>query len=149
PTPTRASRTAASTSPRPCTSGPCRAWAPGSRRSRRRTRLHRPRNLQGMSSSTILSRADLDFLLHDCLRVSDLCQRERYADHSRETIDAVVDLPAQLAEKYFAPHNRKADLTEPRLVGEEVELIPEIGEALRRFADADLTGAALDAEVGG
>ncbi|MEH6382700.1 MAG: acyl-CoA dehydrogenase family protein, partial [Dietzia cercidiphylli] len=99
--------------------------------------------------STVMSRADLDFLLHDWLRVSELCGRERYADHSRETIDAVVDLSAELAEKYFAPHNRKADLNEPRLVGEEVELIPEIAEALRRFADADLVGAAMDERVGG
>ncbi len=99
--------------------------------------------------STVLSRADLDFLLHDWLRVGELCSREHYADHSRETIDAVIDLSAELATRYFAPHNRKADLTEPRLVGEEVELIPEIGEALRRFAEADLVGAAMDSEVGG
>ena len=102
-----------------------------------------------MAPSHLLSRADLDFLLHDWLRVSDLCQRERYADHSRETIDSVIDLSAELAEKHFAPHNRKADLNEPTLVGEEVELIPEIGEALRRFADADLVGAAMDQRVGG
>ena len=102
-----------------------------------------------MSPSPLLSRADLDFLLHDWLRVSELTERERYADHSRETIDAVVDLSAELAEKYFAPHNRKSDLTEPKLVGEDVELIPEIGEALRRFADADLVGAAMETRVGG
>ncbi|WP_291082858.1 acyl-CoA dehydrogenase family protein, partial [Dietzia sp. UBA5065] len=102
-----------------------------------------------MTPSHLLSRADLDFLLHDWLAVSDLCARPRYADHSRETIDAVVDLSAELAEKYFAPHNRKSDLHEPRLVGQDVELIPEIGEALERFAAADLVGAAMDAEVGG
>ncbi|HHX86461.1 MAG TPA: acyl-CoA dehydrogenase, partial [Actinomycetales bacterium] len=102
-----------------------------------------------MTRDTILSRADLDFLLHDWLRVSELCERERFADHSRETIDAVVDLSADLAARYFAPHNRASDLTEPRLVGEDVELIPEIGEALRAFADADLVGAAMDARVGG
>ncbi|MFL0578779.1 acyl-CoA dehydrogenase [Dietzia sp. 179-F 9C3 NHS] len=102
-----------------------------------------------MTRDTILSRADLDYLLHDWLRVSELCERERFADHSRETIDAVVDLSADLAARYFAPHNRASDLTEPRLVGEDVELIPEIGEALRAFADADLVGAAMDARVGG
>lgn len=102
-----------------------------------------------MSPSNILSRADLDFLLHDWLNVAGLCERKRYADHSRETIDAVIDLSAELAATYFAPHNRKADLNEPRLVGEDVELIPEIGEALKRFADADLIGAAMEERVGG
>ena len=102
-----------------------------------------------MTPSHLLSRADLDFLLHDWLRVSELTGRERYADHSRETIDAVLDLSAELAETYFAPHFRAADLTEPRLVGEEVELIPEIGEALAKFAEADLVGAAMDERVGG
>ena len=102
-----------------------------------------------MTPSHLLSRADLDFLLHDWLRVAELCERERYAEHSRETIDSVVDLSAELAEKYFAPHFRKADLTEPRLVGEDVELIPEIGEALAKFAEADLVGAAMDERVGG
>ena len=102
-----------------------------------------------MTPSHLLSRADLDFLLHDWLHVSELCDRERYAEHSRETIDSVVDLSAELAEKYFAPHFRKADLTEPRLVGEDVELIPEIGEALAKFAEADLVGAAMDERVGG
>ena len=102
-----------------------------------------------MTPSHLLSRADLDFLLHDWLSVADLCEREHYADHSRETIDAVLDLSADLAERYFAPHFRAADLAEPRLVGEEVELIPEIGEALAKFAEADLVGAAMDARVGG
>ena len=51
-----------------------------------------------MTPSHLLSRADLDFLLHDWLRVSELTGRERYADHSRETIDAVLDLSAELAE---------------------------------------------------
>lgn len=102
-----------------------------------------------MTPSLLLSRADLDFLLHDWLAVSELCARERYADHSRETIDAVLDLSAELAERYFASHNRASDLAEPRLVGEEVELLPEIADALRKFAEADLVGAAMDVEVGG
>ena len=33
--------------------------------------------------SQLLSRADLDFLLYDWLRVEDLTTRARYADHSR------------------------------------------------------------------
>ncbi|MGZ6791498.1 MAG: acyl-CoA dehydrogenase N-terminal domain-containing protein, partial [Mycobacteriales bacterium] len=43
-------------------------------------------------ASLLLSRRDLDFLLHEWLDVCALTSRERYAEHSRETIDAVLDL---------------------------------------------------------
>ena len=36
-------------------------------------------------------RETLDFLLHDWLDAGSLTQRERFADHSRETFDAVFD----------------------------------------------------------
>ncbi|MGZ4429779.1 MAG: acyl-CoA dehydrogenase family protein, partial [Nocardioidaceae bacterium] len=100
-------------------------------------------------SSTILSRRDLDFLLYEWLDVEALCTRERFAEHSRETFDAVLDLSEQIATDFFAPHNRKSDLEEPRLVDGRVELVPEVGQALDAFAKADLVGAAMDASVGG
>ena len=67
-------------------------------------------------SSLILSRRDLDFLLHEWLDVEALTKRPRYAEHSRETFDAVLDLAEQIATEHFAPHNRKADENEPQLV---------------------------------
>jgi hypothetical protein len=76
------------------------------------------------SSSLILSRRDLDFLLHRWLDVESLTKRQRYAEHSRETFDAVLDLAEQIATEHFAPHNRKADENEPRMVDGKVELIP-------------------------
>ena len=62
-----------------------------------------------MGSSLILSRRDLDFLLHEWLDVEALTKRPRFAEHSRETFDAVLDLAEQIATEHFAPHNRKAD----------------------------------------
>ncbi len=59
--------------------------------------------------STLLSRRDLDFLLYEWLRVDELTKRDRFAEHSRETFDAVLDLCEQLATRYFAPHNKKSD----------------------------------------
>lgn len=99
--------------------------------------------------SLILSRRDLDFLLHEWLDVGSLCQRPRFAEHSRETFDAVLDLCEQLATDKFAPHNRKADEHEPQFDGERVSLIPETREALRAFCDAGLMAAGQDAELGG
>lgn len=99
--------------------------------------------------SLLLSRRDLDFLLHEWLEVTALTDRERYAEHSRETFDAVLDLSQQLASDHFAPHNRKADAQEPTFDGERVHIIPEVAAALRAFGAAGLTGATMDESVGG
>jgi alkylation response protein AidB-like acyl-CoA dehydrogenase len=99
--------------------------------------------------SLLLSRRDLAFLLHEWLDVEALTKRERYAEHSRETFDAVLDLCAEIATEHFAPHNRASDLDEPRFDGERVHMIPEVGAALRVLADAGVIGAGLPAEVGG
>ncbi|BBZ31032.1 acyl-CoA dehydrogenase [Mycolicibacterium madagascariense] len=99
--------------------------------------------------STLLSRRDLDFLLYEWLRVDELTKRQRFADHSRETFDGVLDLSEEVAEKYFAPHNKTSDAHEPTFDGTTVTVIPEVGEALRAFAQADLVGASMDESLGG
>ncbi|MBA4863463.1 acyl-CoA dehydrogenase [Streptomyces sp. PSKA54] len=99
--------------------------------------------------SLLLSRRDLDFLLHDWLDVTALTGRARYADHDRDTFDAVLDLSEAIATRHFAPHNKKNDAEEPRFDGERVHIIPEVKEALSVFGEAGLTGAAMDYEVGG
>jgi alkylation response protein AidB-like acyl-CoA dehydrogenase len=76
-------------------------------------------------------------------------KRERYAEHSRETFDAVLELAEEIATEHFAPHNRKADENEPHLVDGQVQLIPEVAAALEVFADAGMNAAALPEEVGG
>jgi alkylation response protein AidB-like acyl-CoA dehydrogenase len=99
--------------------------------------------------STLLSRRDLDFLLHDWLQVTRLVERPRYAEHSRETFDDALDLAERVATEQFAPHNRAADLTEPTFDGQRVRMIPEVRAALEVFADTGLLAAGLDASVGG
>ncbi|MBB3085088.1 acyl-CoA dehydrogenase [Geodermatophilus sabuli] len=102
-----------------------------------------------MRSSLILSRRDLEFLLHEWLAVEELTKRPRHAEHSRETFDAVLELAEQIATDHFAPHNRTADEHEPRMVDGRVEMIPEVSRALRVFADAGLIAGTFDEELGG
>lgn len=85
-------------------------------------------------SSLTLDAADLDFCLYDWLQVDKLTELERYADHSRETFDDVLGLSQQIAEQYFAPHNRAGDLAEPHLVDGRVKLVDEVGPALDALA---------------
>ncbi|EON23131.1 acyl-CoA dehydrogenase domain-containing [Nocardioides sp. CF8] len=99
--------------------------------------------------SEILSRRDLEFLLHEWLDVESLTARERYAEHSRETFDGVLGLSERLATDLFAPHNRAADLAEPTWDGESVHLLPEVKKAVEAYAASDLLRLGFDAEHDG
>lgn len=97
----------------------------------------------------LLSRRDLDFLLHEWLNVELLTKRPRHAEHSRETMDAVLDLAEQIAWRDFRPHNKKSDANEPHFDGERVHLIPEIKAALDVFGASGLIGSSMDHAIGG
>jgi alkylation response protein AidB-like acyl-CoA dehydrogenase len=103
-----------------------------------------------MSRSLIMSRRDLDFLLHEWLYVEGLTTRKRFVEHDRDTLDAVMDLSEAIATEHFAPHNRAADLDEPR-VGDDgkVVMIPEIAAALDVYVASGLQTSGFDADLGG
>ena len=102
-----------------------------------------------MSAPHLLSRRDLEFLLHEWLQVEHLTSRARFADHSRETFDAALDTYAEIAATEFAPHNKLCDREPPRLEGGEVRVLPEQGRAYRALAAAGLLAACHDATLGG
>ena len=102
-----------------------------------------------VTTSQLLSRRDLDFLLYDWLDAEALAKRERFAEHSRETFDAVLDLCAEIAEELFAPHNKLNDAHEPELVDGRVRMRPEVKVALDAVAEAGLLAGAMDERVGG
>lgn len=100
-------------------------------------------------ASLLLSRRDLDFLLYEWLDAEALTERSRYAEHSRETFDAALDLSEQVASRHFAPHNKRNDSEEPRFDGERVIMHPEVAAALAVYNDTGLMAAGMDASVGG
>ncbi|MBX8485877.1 acyl-CoA dehydrogenase [Pseudomonas cichorii] len=100
-------------------------------------------------SETLLSSRNLAFELYEVLDAEALTRRERFAEHSRETFDAAIGTARTIAEKYFAPHNRKADENEPRYENGEAVLIPEVKPAVDAFLEAGFLNAARDFEEGG
>ena len=94
-------------------------------------------------------RPTVDFLLHDWLRVETLQQRDRFADHSRETFDAVLDTCERIAREKYAPFNRLVDTQEPHFDGEKVILPQATFEAQQAYAASGMLSAAQDYEVGG
>ena len=101
------------------------------------------------SSSRILSRRDLDFMLYEWLDVERLTRAPRYAEHSREVFDSVLDLFEEIAEEHFAPINRLLDENEPTFDGVEVRQPAEAKAALEVFARSGLVSSGMDAEIGG
>jgi len=102
-----------------------------------------------MTVAGIINRRDLDFQLFEVLDAEALITRPRYAEHSRETFNAVLDTALAMAEEKFAPHNRKADEHEPSFDGQRVSIIPEVADALKAFCEAGFIAAAHDFERGG
>ena len=100
-------------------------------------------------NSVILSARDVDFLLHEWLDTDALFERPTFAQHSRETVDAVLELAQAVATEKFAPHARSNDLHEPTFDGTTVSLIPEVGVALKAFADAGFLTAGVPEDRGG
>ncbi|QHE76493.1 acyl-CoA dehydrogenase [Hydrogenophaga sp. PBL-H3] len=94
-------------------------------------------------------RPTVDFLLHDWLHVETLQQRERFADHSRETFDAVLDTCERIAREKYAPFNRLVDTQEPHFDGERVILPQATHDAQKAYAASGMLSAAQDYEVGG
>lgn len=99
--------------------------------------------------TNILSARDVEFLLFEWLATQELTTRAPFAQHSRDTFEAVLDLAEQLASERFAPHARANDLHEPTFDGTSVTLIPEVGQALRAFADSGFLSAGVPEEDGG
>lgn len=102
-----------------------------------------------MSKEMILSRQDVEFLLFDWLKVDELSQRPRFAGQERFEYASVLDVYESLATDLFATHNKKNDVNEPVFDGERVTINPEVGVALKAFADAGLIATAFPVEWNG
>ena len=98
-------------------------------------------------------RQTVDFLLHDWLNVTGLTARPRFADHSADTFNQVLDTCERIARDKFAPFNRLVDTEEPRVVagpdGEKVILPQATQDAWDAYAASGMLSAAQDFEIGG
>jgi len=94
-------------------------------------------------------RTTLDFLLYQWLGAESLSQRERFADHSRETFDAVFDTCERIAREKYAPFNRTVDTQEPHFDGEKVILPQATHDAQKAYAASGMLSAAQDYDIGG
>ncbi|MFC4260814.1 acyl-CoA dehydrogenase [Marinobacter lacisalsi] len=97
----------------------------------------------------IINTRDLEFQLFELHQVEDFLQYDRYSDHSRETLQAALDLALKVAAEEFAPHARAVDEEEPTFENGRVVMRPEVKKALDVLKETGLLAASQDFERGG
>ena len=97
----------------------------------------------------LLNPRDIEFQLYEVLGAASLTERERYADHSRETFDAVLATARSLAESELLPHHRESDEHEPFIQEGRVVTPAAVRHAIAAIADAGFIAASHDYDVGG
>jgi len=100
-------------------------------------------------SLSLLNPRDLEFQLYEVLGAHNLTSRERYADHTRETFDAVIATARQLADSHFANHRHESDALEPFVRDGRVVTPDAVQRAIVAMADAGFISATHDYDVGG
>ena len=101
-----------------------------------------------MTPSLIRPR-ELRFVTEQLWPLSSLLAYPRFAGHSLETFESVLDLSRKLAQEKFAPHNRASDANEPHVHEGRVRIIPEVKLALDAYADAATEDQVADNARGG
>ena len=99
-------------------------------------------------------RPTLDFFLYDWLGAQGLSERPRFAEHNRQTFDAVLDTCERMAREKYAPFNRLVDTQEPRTEpdpegGLRVVLPQATHEAHLAYVASGMLSAAQDEALGG
>ena len=94
-------------------------------------------------------RATLDFLLNEWIGIESLFERPWFADHSKETVAAVLDSCERIAHEKFAPINRTLDIEEPSLDGDKVILPACALEASQAYVASGMFAAGQAYERGG
>ncbi|MCC2615384.1 acyl-CoA dehydrogenase [Aestuariibacter halophilus] len=97
----------------------------------------------------LIAPLELPFQLFDVQDTETLLQRQRFSEHSRETLDAVLDTAEKIATEHFATHNHKADQQEPTFDGQSVSMIPEVKAAFDAYCEAGFLAGRADFDAGG
>ncbi|QKX17202.1 acyl-CoA dehydrogenase [Microbulbifer sp. YPW1] len=100
-------------------------------------------------SAAILKERELSFLLYEMFETESLCDRDRYREHSRETIEAALDTARVVAERHLLPIRHTVDTTDPVFTGHSVSVQDEVKQAVAAIIDSGLASACADFEMGG
>ncbi|WP_201531508.1 acyl-CoA dehydrogenase [Psychrobacter sp. LFX-11D] len=102
-----------------------------------------------MAADTLINDFELPFQLYDVLGTEHLTEHPKFAEHSRETFDAVIDTANKIATNLFLPHNHVADKNEPQFDGKKVSMISDVKVAFDAFRESGFIAGRYSFDDGG
>ncbi|MDD5167726.1 MAG: acyl-CoA dehydrogenase [Syntrophales bacterium] len=96
-----------------------------------------------------ISERNLKFLLYEMFDVESLLKYPRYADHSREVFDMVMETAMKMGKDLFKPILAEMDKNQPEYVNGEVKVHPAVRNIMRECGSGGWIGATFDYELGG
>lgn len=101
------------------------------------------------SPNPLISDRFVDFVLHEVLRVEELCALPAYSGHSRETFDLVLASARRLAREALFPLYRAMDAEAPTLEDGRVRVHPKMKELFAKVVEQGFITPTLAEDVGG
>jgi alkylation response protein AidB-like acyl-CoA dehydrogenase len=92
---------------------------------------------------------NLRFLLYEVFDASSLVKYTRYADHSREVFDMILETALKLGKDLFKPAFREMDKNQPEFVDGRVKVHPKVKEIMRICGEGGWISATAPADRGG
>lgn len=96
-----------------------------------------------------ISDRNLKFLLYEMFNVESLLQYPRYADHSREVFDMVIETAMKMSRDLYKPILQEMDRNQPEYINGEVKVHSQVRTIMRENGAGGWIGATLDYEYGG
>ena len=96
-----------------------------------------------------ISDRNLRFLLYEVNDVESLLKYSRFADHSREVFDMILDTAMRMGKDLFKPLFEEMDRKAPEYVNGEVRVHPRVREIMRAAGDGGWIASTFPYDLGG
>ncbi len=96
-----------------------------------------------------VSERNLSFLLYEVFDASSLIKYPRYAEHSREVFDMIIETALKLGKDHFKPTLREMDKNQPEFVDGHVKVHPKVRDIMRICGEGGWISATAPTELGG
>lgn len=100
-------------------------------------------------AQVIADRRDVDFVLHEQFKVSELSKNERFAEFNKKTVDLIVGEARNLAVKEILPTQKIGDHVGAKFEGGKVTVPEEFHKAWDLFKEGGWLAMPEDQEYGG